>query len=136
KTGAHKDKKVADLKPDPAMSIVLERFKKGNNVNSTQQVHLPKAPALDEKLRIEIMKLGINVMNVAQNENMLDVRCILNKPDWNDEKTKALIKIKEQTYILDLSGTAITNKSLLVIGQLKSLHTLLLQNTSLTDENI
>jgi uncharacterized membrane protein len=135
-TGAHKDRNVAELKPDPAMKLILAQFAKGAQADSNQQVRLPKAPALDEKLRIEIMKLGINVMNVAQNENMLDVRCILNKQAWNDEKTKSLIKIKEQIYILDLSGTSITNKSLSVIGEFNALHTLFLQNNALTDENI
>jgi uncharacterized membrane protein len=135
-TGALKDKKVAELKPDPAMSLILAQFANGGQAGSNLQTRLPQASVLDEKVRIEIMNLGINVINVAQNENMLDVRCIINKSGWNDEKTKALIKIKEQTYILDLSGTSITNKSLLVIGQLKALNTLFLQNTALTDENI
>ena len=135
-TGALKDKKVADLKPDPAMSLILAQIAKGGQADSNLRTRLPQAPVLDEKVRIEIMKLGINVINMAQNENMLDLRCILNKQAWNDEKTKALIKIKDQAYILDLSGTSITNKSLEVIAQLKALNTLLLQNNALTDENI
>lgn len=134
--GASLDKKVADLKPEAAMMAILAKFGKGGNAHSTELPSLPEVAAANENAISEAKKLGINVVKVAQNTNMLDVRCIINKSDWNDKKTEALLKIKDQIYILDLSGTAITNKSLTVIGQMKAINSLMLQSTAITDEGM
>lgn len=135
--GATQDKKVAELKPNAAMTLILAKFAgSGKSAHTEAVMQLPEAPAVDEKVVEEIKVKGINIVKIAQNTNMLDARCIINKADWDDRKTESLLKLKDQLYILDLSSTAITNKSLISIGELKSLQTLLLQSTKLTDDNM
>ena len=133
--GADKHKKVIELKPNAEISVILSHFAKGGSIIGNV-ASLKKVPAADEAIRKEISSLGLNVLNVAQKENLLDVRCILNKSSWSDGKTKSLLKLKNQIYILDLSGTSITKKSLESIGQLKVLNSLYLQNTAVADQNI
>ncbi|TAG58311.1 MAG: ribonuclease inhibitor [Cytophagales bacterium] len=134
--GATKDKKVAELNPNAAMTMILAKFAgSGNSAHSESIPELPEVSEADVKSVEEIKVKGINIVKIAQNTNMLDVRCIINKQNWNDQKTETLLKIKEQLYILDLSGTVITNKSLASIGKLKSLQTLFLQSTQLNDDN-
>ncbi len=135
--GATKDKKVSELKPDAAIMAVLTKFQAGGNAHNTDETpSLPEVTAAADKDVQAIQMLGANVQKMANNSNLLDVRVIINKKDWDDKKTENLSKIKEQVYILDLSGTAISSKSLNEIAKFSNLNKLFIQNTNLDDANL
>ncbi|TAH24421.1 MAG: hypothetical protein EAZ07_09685 [Cytophagales bacterium] len=135
--GASKDKKIAELTANENIKIILDKYASNTNAEKTEnQSKLPETTAADETVLESIINSGINIVKIAQNTNMLDARYVINKQLWDDKKTENLLKIKNQLYILDLSGTVISNQSLVSISQLKSLNTLFIQNTSLNDDNI
>ncbi|HEX8549325.1 MAG TPA: c-type cytochrome domain-containing protein, partial [Cytophagaceae bacterium] len=136
-TGADEKKTVAQLKASPEMIVTLTSVSKNDTQPSDENtsVNLPEvASILPEKID-EISSLGLTVVKMTPNSNLLDVRSIIQKKDWNDSKTEKLVQIKDQVYILDLSNTAITNKALTTIGTFKMLRKLDLNGNNISDEN-
>lgn len=138
-SGASPDKKVAELNPDATAMAFLSKFAfgaKNDHNHSGENSTLLEVVAADSKVILQIAQTGINIQKIAQNTNFLDARVIINKSEWDDNKTESLLKIKEQIYVLDLSGTTITDKSLLALSKMTNLSNLMLQNTKLTDQNL
>ena len=137
-SGAEESKQVGALKPKEEMFKILTKLTMGTPAHSEggDMEKLPEVAAASPDEIKEVQNLGVNVVTIAQNSHLIDVRSIINKDQWTDSKTEALLKLKNQIYILDLSNTAITNKSLLAIGKLTALQNLMLHDTKLTDENI
>lgn len=132
--GAAKDKKVADLQANDKIKTILAKYTSGGEAGEeSTETALPQVAAAPAKAIEDTKNLGINVIPVSQESNLLDVRCIIGKKEWSDAKTEKLLAIKEQIFTLDLSGTSITSKSLSAISQMPHIETLLLQNTSLSD---
>ncbi|MFY0654874.1 MAG: hypothetical protein JXQ96_22775 [Cyclobacteriaceae bacterium] len=92
------------------------------------------ADQISEENKEEISKAGFTAVQLANNNQLLDVRT--NSKEVSVDNVKALLKAKEQITWLSLGNKNISNDMLSTIGQLPKLTRLKLQQNPIDDEGM
>ena len=136
--GAPVDKKVAELKADDKIKPALASLSKAPATGETEYqssaspVLSLKVPAANEKALASLKSAGLLVNAVAAEQNFLEVSAV-NASEFSDAKVVLLTPLAEQIIWLKLSGTKITDASMVEIAKLKNLNKLHLEYTAVTD---
>src|SRR5829696_1891618 len=133
--GADFVKKVKELpQPEKIKPVLL-----GLQGNGERKVidNVPSAPvgAADPKAIEALVKEGVIVIPVAQNNNYLLANFVM-APNFSDSNMKLLLPLQKQLVWLKLGGTKITDASLPKLQGFLNLLQLDLNRTSVTDEGI
>ncbi|MFN8349781.1 MAG: c-type cytochrome domain-containing protein [Spirosomataceae bacterium] len=139
--GAPFDKKVAELKTTEAIKPVLAALGtlqntplSGGGRPESPILSLKVAPA-DPKAIDALKKIGILVMPIANQSNLLEVNAI-NVSTFSDAQVSLLEPLKEQIIWLKLGDTKITDQAAAALSKLKNLQKLHLENTLVTDATV
>lgn len=129
--GAPADKKVAELKPTPAVTRVVEAMFGAVEPELSPQKLADLQPVI-EKLNAG---LGIGIAPLAQNEPWLACNASLNK-EFGDDDLAKLAPLKANLRWLDLGGTKVTDAGLAAVSEQRNLTRLHLERTAITDAGL
>ncbi len=96
----------------------------------------PKATQAEMDGIAAVKKVGGAVLQVAQNDNRLDIAFHLADGKIGDEQVAAVKPLANIIYSLNLRGTEVTDKGLEQLKDLKSLVRLHLERTKITDAGL
>ncbi|MFM9962787.1 MAG: hypothetical protein ACKV2Q_16375 [Planctomycetaceae bacterium] len=96
----------------------------------------PKATPAELDAIAAVKKAGGAVLQVAQNDNRLDIAFHLADGKIGDEQVAATKPLANVIYSLNLRGTEVTDKGLEHLKELKSLVRLHLERTKITDAGL
>lgn len=142
--GAPFDKKVAELKATEEIkptlaalsgSAVGSQLSAVGSTKAESPVLSLKVGAPDAKAMEALKKLGLLVMPIANESNLLEINAV-NVGTLTDAQVALLEPLKEQIIWLKLGDTKITDAAALTIAKLKNLQKLHLENTAITDATV
>ena len=141
--GAPFDKKVAELKTTEAIKPVLAALSGSSSTNgNTVSPAAKESPVLslkvtpaDPKTIEALKKIGLLVMPIANQSNLLEVNAI-NASTFSDAQVSLLEPLKEQIIWLKLGDTKITDQAANTLSKLRNLQKLHLENTAITDATV
>jgi hypothetical protein len=100
---------------------------------SVAQDDLPKVAAADAAALEKLNQAGAVAMALASNTNLVSVNFSMAGPKVTDAQLDLLKPVAEQTFWLNLGGTAVTDAGLAQLAGLKNLQRLHLEKTAITD---
>ena len=137
--GASADKKVSDLKISEQVKPALASLTSGSGGENVKNVESPvlnlSVPVPNEKAVEAIKKVGVLVMPISHDKNLLEVSAV-NAPGFGDGQINLLSPLSEQIIWLKLGGTKVTDASTKEIVKLKNLNKLHLEYTAVTDAGL
>lgn len=139
--GAPKDKKVAELEQTEAVSETLAALGDGGSAGAgaavAKGIDLSKISVAeaDKNTISELRKLNLIVSPVSKDQHIIEVSAI-NAPTFSDAQVALLQKVADQVVWLKVGGTAVSDKAMKEISDLKHLNKLHLEHTAITDEGI
>lgn len=119
-------KKLAENAPKVAQNAAPKK----------EEEKLPEVPAADAALMKPLQDLGVLVMPLAQNTNLLHVETVSVAKNITDQQVAMLEPLAPQVAWLYLNKTGITDEALKTVGKLKQLKRLHLANTKITDTGL
>lgn len=136
--GASEDKKVAELKSNDAVKLVLASLGASaqNEVadKATSEPEIKVAPGNPQAIEA-LQKVNLLVRPLAHGQNLIEVSAV-NKPGLTDAQVGLLKPLSEQIIWLKVGGTKITDNALKDISGFKNLRKLHLENTLITDAGL
>jgi uncharacterized membrane protein len=133
--GAPTEKSVASVETPPGIqAILLNRHKLDTKPKS--YIEKTKIEPVDEQVMLKIMQHGFAIRQIAMNNNFVDVT-------WKDVDTLSinneigvLEEVADQIAWLDLGSSNLMDESLQVIGKMKNLVRLKMEDNPVTDAGI
>ncbi len=140
--GASFDKKVNDLPQDDKVKPVLTTLMAGASLAGMVAKSAPEsavyAMKVDKANDTDIKKLTDNnvlILQLSKEVNLLEASCVNNK-EFGDTDSKLLEGLSKQLVWLKLANTKITDAALVSVGKLPNLVKLHLNHTAITDKGI
>ena len=103
---------------------------------SFAQDDLPKVAAADAAALEKLNQAGAVAMALASNTQLVSVNFSMAGPKVGDAQLELLKPVTEQTFWLNLAGTAVTDAGLAQVAGLKNLQRLHLEKTAVTDAGL
>jgi uncharacterized membrane protein len=134
-------KKVAQVEKDEQTKLILATLSPGGaddaDLAAKKNTEIPtkKVARANPAVLRELESLGVAFTALTPDQVFLAANMV-NTPRFTDQHLALLLKLREQLVWLDLSETAITDKSLPLIARLHHLTRLKLDNTQVTDAGI
>jgi len=117
------------------LSLPLSVESAENGDQPADGVKLPTSPA-EEKAISQLRELGVLVLEVAQNDNRLDLGFHLTSESEIKDEHLAPLKDIQRARTVNLRGTGVTDAGLVHLKDLPHLERLHLEKTKITDEGL
>lgn len=130
---------IASFAPSPEVSawIAAALDQPTPAVSLTNELGLPKLPALSRDVLMELESLGFDATPISETATHLDIDFYrIGSETITDEHVQALLKARDHIAWLNLGNSGLTDAQLETIGQLPNLLKLDVSNNPVTDTGI
>ena len=131
-SGAPFDGTIAQLAPPTEVRDILDRM----SDEAAEAAFALQVPPANPDAIAALSDLGVLVMPLSQETNLLQAQFLNVIDEFNDEHLNLLLPLSEQITWLNLGRTTVSDAGMPAIGQLKNLSRLHLEKTAVTDEGL
>ena len=135
RSGASFDQRLAELKDNSTLAILLKRDY-GLDSKVKPVFEIIEADAVSDETLGELSSNGLIASYLYSGNNYLDVRVSPDIKELSLDQLRTILSVSDQVTWLDLNGVGIGDEHLEIIGELKMLTRLRLHSNNITDDGL
>lgn len=136
KEASYEAKYVEAEVPEAVKKLAETAIAVAPTTEKPEEPALPEVPAADPAAMKPLQDVGVLVLPLAQNTNLLHVECVSVAKDINDSHAAMLPPLAPQLAWLYMNKTGITDEGMKHLAGLTQLRRLHLANTAITDAGV